>query len=123
VRGGALWDPVGDGERFDVIVSNPPYVAETDRDTLEPEVAEHEPAAALYGGADGLEILGRIADGAASRLRAGGLLALEVGLGQAATVAEWLERAPFGAPRVVKDLTGRERVVLAASNESADRDG
>ncbi|HUE77518.1 MAG TPA: peptide chain release factor N(5)-glutamine methyltransferase [Longimicrobiales bacterium] len=122
LRAGALWDPVGDAERFDVIVSNPPYVAETDRATLAPEIAEHEPAAALYGGADGLDILRRIVEGAGGRLRGGGLLAVEVGLGQAAAVAGWLERAPFGSPDIVKDLTGRERVVLAARDESADRD-
>ena len=115
-REGALWAPVGDGERFDVIVSNPPYVAEADRGTLQPEVADHEPAAALFAGADGLGVLRGIVEGAWSRLETGGLLAVEVGLGQAREVAGWLEAARFGAPRIVEDLTGRERVVLAARN-------
>lgn len=113
-REGPLWEPVGDAERFDVIVSNPPYVAETAAATLAPEVAAHEPGAALYGGPDGLEVVRGIVEGAGARLRAGGLLAVEVGLGQAPTVAAWLDRAPFGRPRIVEDLTGRERVVLAA---------
>ncbi|HUG41972.1 MAG TPA: peptide chain release factor N(5)-glutamine methyltransferase [Longimicrobiales bacterium] len=121
LREGSLWAPVGEGERFDVIVSNPPYVAESDAATLAPEVAGHEPAGALYGGADGYAVLRGLVEGAAGRLEGGGLLAVEVGLGQAATVAGWLEGAPFGSPRIVKDLTGRERVVLAARDGSADR--
>lgn len=123
LRRGALWEPVGDGERFDVIVSNPPYVAESDRTGLDPEITEHEPAAALFAAADGLEVLRGIVEGASGRLRGGGLLAVEVGHGQAATVAGWLDPPPFGSPHIVKDLTGRERVVLAACDESADRDG
>ena len=123
LREGALWEPVGDGERFDVIVSNPPYVAERDRSTLAPEVGEHEPETALFAGDDGLAVLRGIIDGAASRLRGGGLLAVELAPGQAATVAGWLEAASFGAREIVKDLTGRERVVLAARDASADRDG
>lgn len=123
LREGALWAAVGDGERFDVIVSNPPYVAESERGSLQPEVVDHEPAAALFAGADGLGVLRSIAGGAAARLAGGGLLAVEVGPGQAAEVAGWLEGPPFGAPWIVEDLTGRERIVLAARDGSADRDG
>lgn len=122
LRRGSVWDPVGGGERFDVIVSNPPYVAESEREALEPEVADHEPATALFAGPDGLEVLRALCEGAVARLTAGGLLALEVGLGQAATVAEWLRAGGFDAPRVVKDLTGRERIVLAARAVGADRE-
>lgn len=123
LRHGPLWEPIGDGERFDVIVSNPPYVADAEGAGLQPEVAAHEPAGALFAGADGLDVLRAIAAGAAARLSGGGLLAVEVGLGQGAAVAGMLERGPFGPPRIVEDLTGRERIVLAARDESADRDG
>lgn len=118
LREGPLWEPVGDGERFDVIVSNPPYVAEGERATLQPEVAAHEPAAALFAGEDGLGVLRGIVEGAGTRLVGGGLLAVELGLGQAATVAGWLESSPFGAPEIMQDLSGRERVVLAARDAS-----
>ena len=123
LRHGPLWEPIGDGERFDVIVSNPPYVADAEGAGLQPEVAAHEPAGALFAGADGLDVLRGIAAGAVAHLSGGGLLAVEVGLGQGAAVAGMLERGPFGPPRIVEDLTGRERIVLAARDESADRDG
>lgn len=113
-RAGPLWDTVLDAERFDVVVSNPPYVAETERDTLMPEVRDWEPAEALFSGDDGLAVIRAIADGAPSRLHGGGLLALEVGAGQAPAVLDRLEETgAFEALRAVRDLTGHDRVVLA----------
>ena len=114
LRQGSLWEPIGDGEEFRVIVANPPYVAAEDRGTLAPEVVEHEPDSALFAGADGLDVMREIVAGAPSRLTGGGLLALEVGLGQAREVAALCRDAGFPAPRVATDLTGRERIVLAA---------
>jgi release factor glutamine methyltransferase len=122
VRHGPDWAPIGDDERFHVIVANPPYVMDSERETLMPEVREHEPAAALYGGADGLEVIRSIVAGAPGRLCPGGLLALEVGLGQAAVVAELVRSAGRARPRVVADLTGRERIVLASRGRSVDPD-
>ena len=116
LRAGALWAPVGDGERFDVIVANPPYVAESERETLMPEVVEHEPAVALFSGADGLDLVRELVAGAGERLEPGGLLAMELGLGQAPVVAELVEAAGFAGVRVVDDLTGRARAVLATRN-------
>jgi release factor glutamine methyltransferase len=113
LRLGALWDPIGGVERFDVIVANPPYVADSERVTLMPEVVEHEPGEALFGGADGLEVVRAIVAGAPSHLQAGGLLALEVGVGQPGVVAELMAAAGLVGVRRVADLTGRERVVLA----------
>lgn len=114
LRHGSLFDPVGDGEEFRVIVSNPPYVAEGDRGSLAPEIRDHEPEEALLAGGDGLRLIREIVTGAPARLAAGGLLALEVGLGQARDVAALCTDAGFPAPRVATDLTGRERIVLAA---------
>lgn len=112
-REGSLFDVVGDSERFDVIVSNPPYVAESERAALSADVVEHEPAAALFAGADGLDVITRIVDGAASRLRAGGLLALEIGIDQSAAVLERIEMTgAYAGAQVRQDLTGRERMVL-----------
>ncbi|MGH7480667.1 MAG: peptide chain release factor N(5)-glutamine methyltransferase, partial [Longimicrobiales bacterium] len=95
-REGALWDTVRPGERFDVVASNPPYVADGDRSELAPEVADWEPAAALFGGTDGLDVIRPVVTGAPARLRPDGLLALEVGAGQADAVAALLEAAGFG---------------------------
>jgi release factor glutamine methyltransferase len=89
------------------VVSNPPYVA--DSATLAPEIARHEPPAALYAGADGLTVIRRlVAAAAASPAR---FVALEVGMGQAADVAGVLRGAGFGAVQTRHDLAGIERVV------------
>src|SRR6185437_6014270 len=75
-----LFDAIPESDRiasFDVIVSNPPYVAESDRAGLHPEVRDHEPAQALFGGPEGLDIYRRMIPVAYTALRPGGLLALE----------------------------------------------
>jgi release factor glutamine methyltransferase len=113
-RLGSLYEPLDAAERFDLIVSNPPYVARLDAAGLEPEVRDWEPEAALFGGADGLDVLSALVAGAADRLTTGGLLALEVGLGQANAVADRIrDTAAFEEPRIRRDLTGRPRILLA----------
>lgn len=113
-RFGEYYDPLTAGETFEVIVSNPPYVADGEAQHLDPEIREWEPGAALYAGPDGLAALRRIAIGAGPYLKPGGLLALEVGLGQAAYIMELLENTgEFVTVRVRRDLSGRERIVLA----------
>jgi release factor glutamine methyltransferase len=120
-RAGESWAALESGERFDAIVSNPPYVAEPERPTLAPEVAEWEPAGALFAGSDGLDVVRVLVDGAAARLRAGGLLALEVGTTQTEVVAGMIRAAgAFGEPRVGMDLTGRPRMVSAVLMEGVD---
>jgi release factor glutamine methyltransferase len=114
LREGALFEPLGIEERFDVIASNPPYVGEIEEASLEPEVRDWEPRLALFAGPDGLDVLRRIVDGAGAHLRPGGLLALEVGAGQARTVADMLEAdGGFGAVRIIRDYAGKERFVFA----------
>ncbi|HYW09839.1 MAG TPA: peptide chain release factor N(5)-glutamine methyltransferase [Longimicrobium sp.] len=109
------------GDRFDAVVSNPPYIATGERSSLDPEVSEWEPAAALFGGADGLAIIRPLVAGAAGVLRPGGLLALEIGAAQGPAVAELVRAAGrFGEPRVEKDLAGRDRFVLAELRTSTD---
>lgn len=112
-RRGSLFEPIGDAEDYHVIVSNPPYVADPERDTLMPEVRDHEPGEALFAGPDGLAVIRSIIAGAPAYLVPGGLLALEVGLGQATAVTALLEERGFASPRTIEDLTGRERMVLA----------
>jgi len=114
LRRGSLFEPLGRGERFDVVVSNPPYVAEAEASGLEPEVGVWEPAQALFGGVDGLEVLRAIVGGAGPCLRPGGLLALEVGAGQAGLVVTAVEGGgEYDDVSVRRDLAGRQRVVLA----------
>jgi release factor glutamine methyltransferase len=114
LRSGRDFDAVRPGERFDVVVSNPPYVAEREREELEPEVLDWEPGTALFAGPDGLDVVRRIVAGAPARLRQGGLLALEVGAAQARVVEGLLEGAGGWQEVTVRaDLAGRERIVLA----------
>lgn len=99
---------------FDLVVSNPPYIATDEIETLDPEVKHHEPRLALDGGPDGLDAY-RILSGEALRvLRPDGLLAFEIGHTQAAAVSGLLKAAGAEDIRVHRDLAGRDRVVTAA---------
>ena len=97
---------------LDAVVANPPYVAESDRDALAPEILRHEPAQALFAGPDGLAcirtLLGQLAELPEVRF-----LAMEVGAGQAAAVAELTRAAGFDAIRFERDLARIQRVVVA----------
>jgi release factor glutamine methyltransferase len=118
LRAGELFEPMAPGERFDVVVSNPPYVSEHERASLAPEVVDWEPAEALFGGADGLSVIRSIAASAGSWLGPGGLLALEVGWGQAGAVAALLRARPdFQDVEVRMDLAGKERLVTATRRD------
>ena len=121
-RAGSLYDPVGHDERFDVIVSNPPYIPGTEMEGLEPEVRDWEPRRALDAGADGMQVLAPLIAGAPRHLAPGGLLALEVGADQAAAVARRIDdTGAFARVRIVPDLAGRERMVLANRHGTGDR--
>ncbi|MBI1795599.1 MAG: peptide chain release factor N(5)-glutamine methyltransferase [Candidatus Eisenbacteria bacterium] len=111
---GAWFDAIAADDRFEVIVSNPPYIAEGERGQLPADVREHEPAEALFSGASGLEALREIVDQAPRHLVAGGLLALELAEMRAAEVATWLEGAhDWESARLIDDLAGRPRVLTA----------
>ena len=114
IRHGDLFKAVG-RDRFDLIASNPPYIPHGDLASLQREV-RREPALALDGGADGLDVYRRIASNAAAHLNPGGYLFLEVGIGQAepvlALVTENIECAEAG---VQNDLNGIPRIVWARS--------
>lgn len=116
-RTGETFATVRPDERFDIVVSNPPYVAERERASLPAEIREHEPAGALFADRDGLGVILDLVDGAPSVLRPGGLLALEVGAGQAEKVKAVLAADHrYGGLRTALDLCGVERVVLAETN-------
>lgn len=102
-------------ERFDVIVSNPPYIPTKDIETLMPEVRKHEPTNALDGSEDGLLFYRRIAAEAASYLTKGGYLFLEIGFNQGNEVREILQKEGFTHIDIKKDLSGKDRIVSARS--------
>jgi len=102
--------------RFDLVVSNPPYVARAELAGLAPEV-RHEPVLALDGGEDGLDVIRRICTEAPERLERPGALALEVGAGQAAEVEALLRRSGASSVQVANDLAGIPRVVLGRYGE------
>ena len=95
--------------RFDVIVSNPPYIPTAEIDTLQREVKDYEPRLALDGGADGLDIYRRIAAEASKYLNRGGTLIMEVGAGQAADVVKMFRGNSYSM--VVQDFNGIDRYV------------
>ncbi len=110
---GSLFAPVGD-MRFAAVVSNPPYIRSDQVSTLSKEVRQNEPRIALDGGEDGLQLIREIVCRAPKHLKLGGLLALEVGHGQAAATKN-LCRKHFGSSAKIttdKDLAGIERVVF-----------
>jgi len=94
---------------FDLVISNPPYIAARNRASLQPEVRDHEPALALFGGEDGLAVYQRLIPEAARLLRPGGWLMME--LGDAAAVREMC--AAWTGVEIVNDLAGIPRVITA----------
>lgn len=106
---GDLFEPL-EGKIFDAIVSNPPYIPTNDLKTLQTEV-QSEPKLALYGGDDGLNFYRRIISDAPKFLRAGGLLAVEIGINQAQAVKNLFFRAGFVDVEILNDLAGIERVI------------
>lgn len=109
---GDLLAPVAE-ERFDIIVSNPPYVPTADRATLSVEVREYEPALALFAGDDGLDVYRRLIPAAFDALKPGGFVALEIGYGQSISIIELLARSGFQRVEFIPDLQGIPRVACA----------
>lgn len=110
---GDLFEPLRKG-KFDLIISNPPYIKTGDLDDLMPEVKDNEPLSALDGGADGLDIYRRIVEKAPEHLKEGAFLVLEIGHDQARDVCRLIEETEkFMDIETGQDLAGRDRVVSA----------
>jgi release factor glutamine methyltransferase len=109
---GDLFEAIGDADCFDVIVANPPYVAESDFPSLAPDVRDHEPSLALRAGPTGLDCLRRIVSAAPPYLRAGGTLLLEHGVDQGADVARAMTESGFTTVASHRDLGGIVRVAV-----------
>ncbi|QQP92323.1 peptide chain release factor N(5)-glutamine methyltransferase [Skermanella sp. TT6] len=99
-------------DRFDLVISNPPYIPDADIEALAPEVTRFDPPAALAGGPDGLDAYRTIVAQLPGVLKPGGRIIFEVGFGQSADVSALLRAAGFGRIGVRKDLGGVERVVF-----------
>jgi release factor glutamine methyltransferase len=110
----AAMEALGRAEsRFDLIVSNPPYVGRNDAGSLPREVREHEPAEALFAGDDGLQIYPALIDEAARKLAPSGIVVLEIGYNGAQYVGSLLSASQWTDLRVTRDLAGIERVISA----------
>ncbi|MEE2675263.1 MAG: peptide chain release factor N(5)-glutamine methyltransferase [Myxococcota bacterium] len=109
------------GEQFDLVVSNPPYVARRDADSLPPELA-HEPEVALYGGEDGFAVSSRLVAEVRGALVPEGVFAIEIAPGQAERVAEECRKAGLEEIEVLRDLAKRPRVVAARKPAEPARD-
>ena len=104
----------GSNEKYDIVVSNPPYIATNVIESLAPEVRDHEPRLALDGDEDGLAFYRRIAERAGDYLFSSGYLILEIGYDQAEAVTRLLEETgKYHEIEVVKDFSGNDRVVKA----------
>jgi len=109
--------PAGLRGRVDVVVSNPPYIPTADLADLPEEVAAHEPLVALDGGADGLDVVRRIAEQAEAWLRPGGLLVMETDTTCAKGAADYLSQW-YELIEVRQDLTGRDRIAMGTRREA-----
>ena len=101
---------------FDLVVSNPPYIATHVIETLEPEVRDHEPRLALDGGADGLDAYRLLAPEILRVLKPGGMFAVEIGFDQAEDVEALFRQAGGSGVRTVKDLSTHDRVIVGTKN-------
>ncbi|MDB5428954.1 MAG: protein-(glutamine-N5) methyltransferase, release factor-specific [Caulobacter sp.] len=101
---------------FDLVVSNPPYIATAEIETLEPEVRDHEPRIALDGGPDGLDAYRLLAPEILRVLKPGGMFAVEIGHTQSAAVEALFKAAGASNVETSKDLSDRQRVVAGAKN-------
>ena len=110
---GTWFEPLNEGARFDLIVSNPPYLTEAEMQTAEPEVIGHEPRSALASGQEGLDDLRLLFESVSSYLAEGGLLALETGIGQADAIKTMALKVSLHG-QSVEDLSGRQRFFLAS---------
>ncbi|UYV11525.1 MAG: peptide chain release factor N(5)-glutamine methyltransferase [Phycisphaera sp.] len=111
---GDLLAALPEGERYDAIVANPPYIPDDEWEAVAPNVKDHEPTHALRGGRDGLDLVRPLIEQAADRLRPGGLLAIEVATARAGEALRGLTADDrYRDAQIVRDFAGRPRVITA----------
>ena len=114
IKSNLLEKPIEDNKKYDLIVSNPPYIKEKVIDTLMDDVKDYEPHTALSGGEDGLCFYKRIIEESKSVLNENGILSFEIGHDQAEELNKLMTDAGFKNIRVIKDLSGLDRVAIGA---------
>lgn len=112
IRLSDLFEKIEENMKFDIIVSNPPYIRKDVIETLQKEIKNHEPMNALDGGDDGLNFYKRIITEGTGLLKSGGIMAFEIGHDQGLDVKKSMEESGYKRVRVVKDLAGFDRVVI-----------
>jgi release factor glutamine methyltransferase len=110
---GSLFEPIEKELRFDLILSNPPYIRHNDINQLQPEIKDYEPAEALDGGEDGLFYYRAIIPESRAYLYQGGVLMLEIGLGQSKEIRKIAEQKGFARICLLRDYAGIERIFRA----------
>ena len=120
VQANALEAPSGFLGKFDLIVSNPPYVTSKEMEELPPSVKNYEPHMALFGGEDGLDFYRSLASNYRAALKPGGFMAFEFGEGQGDDVCAILEENGYTILERTRDYNGRERAVLAQYGRKED---
>jgi release factor glutamine methyltransferase len=109
---GDLFAPLENGERFDFILSNPPYIPRGQISSLAPEVRDHEPRLALDGGEDGFAVIDRLIAGAGECLRPGGYLIVEIGFDQEQSARQrFLAHGKYELGKTIHDHAGHPRVL------------
>jgi release factor glutamine methyltransferase len=112
VRQSDCFSAVSGGDRFELVVSNPPYVRESALETLQREVREHEPIEALTSGADGLDMIRRLLADAWSHVKDGGYYLFEMGFDQGESVRSLIARSGWTLVEIIDDLQGIPRIVV-----------
>jgi release factor glutamine methyltransferase len=115
----AHWEPAG-GERFEVVLVNPPYLSTAEFEASEPEIRAWEPRSALVAG-DGLDAIRALAPVLPRRLAEGGKVFIEIGIGQAPAAAEILGRSGLDVHDAIPDLSGIPRCLIAGQAGSGGR--
>lgn len=112
IKSDLLNKSINDAKKYDIIVSNPPYIEECEINDLMDDVKNYEPHTALSGGRDGLDFYKRITEQSINVLNESGILAFEIGYNQGTAVKELMEEKNFIEVKIVKDLAGLDRVVI-----------
>jgi len=100
-------------ERFDLVVANPPYIADAEHARLDPDVRDHEPRLALTSGRDGLDAIKTIARTLNDVMKPDAIALIEIGHDQSESATQTLRNEALVVPRIVKDLAGHGRVIVA----------
>ena len=112
IKSDLLEEPINQQNKYDILVSNPPYIKEEIIETLMDDVKKYEPHTALSGGEDGLYFYKKIVDDSDKILNDTGILAFEIGHDQGKEVSDLMSEKGYKNIRVVKDLAGHDRVVI-----------